>query len=119
MIISSGKESRIVLNESYATVISSGDRTAVTSNAPWSSLDIAGTNSVAMALGPNCRIKGTLGTWITLAEWGHEDGIDSNMIPICVKSAKIDGEMLKPNVWYKLRNGEFVKAKRSYAEVGV
>ena len=30
--------------------------------------------------------------------------------PICVKAAQIDGEKLKPNVFYKLKGGEFVEA---------
>ena len=39
-----------------------------------------------------------------LAEFG------SDCLPICVKAAQIDGEKLKPNVFYKLKGGEFVEA---------
>ena len=42
-----------------------------------------------------------------LAEWKE---IDNKYIPVCVKAAQIDGEMLKEDTFYKLKNGEFVEA---------
>ena len=39
-------------------------------------------------------------------EWEQtEDGY----VPVCVKSAQIDGETLKPDTWYTLKGGEFVE----------
>ena len=54
------------------------------------------------AIGLNSMIKAKIGSWITLAEY------DEERKPICVKSAMIDGENLLPDVFYILRNGEFV-----------
>ena len=54
------------------------------------------------AIGVNSMIKAKIGSWITLAEY------DETRKPICVKSAMIDGENLLPDVFYILRNGEFV-----------
>ena len=54
------------------------------------------------AIGANSMIKAKIGSWITLAEY------DDECKPICVKSAMIDGENLIPDVFYILRNGEFV-----------
>ena len=54
------------------------------------------------AIGVNSMIKAKIGSWITLAEY------DEVRKPICVKSALIDGENLLPDVFYTLRNGEFV-----------
>ncbi len=48
-------------------------------------------------------IKGKLGTWITLAEYNKDNK------PICVKSAQIDGKVLKEDVYYILLNGEFTE----------
>lgn len=30
-------------------------------------------------------------------------------IPVCVKSAQIDGKIIKADTWYKLTDGEFVE----------
>ena len=63
-------------------------------------------NSIGAAIGGNSTIKGVLGCWITLAEWKWQK---DKYVPICVKSAQIDGETLKPDTWYKLQNGEFTE----------
>jgi hypothetical protein len=66
-----------------------------------------GERSVAACAGNDGKIKGKLGCWIVLSEWGW---IDDKYTPVCVKAAQIDGEKLKPDIWYKLKNGEFVEA---------
>ena len=57
-----------------------------------------------MCAGINSKIKGKLGNWITLAEWKYNMG---EYIPVCVKSAQIDGKNLKEDTYYKLEDGEF------------
>ena len=47
----------------------------------------------------------SLGSWIVLAEYDDQNN------PLCVRAAQIDGEKLLPNVFYTLRNGEFVEVK--------
>ena len=43
-----------------------------------------------------------------LAEYGNWNG---KYYPVlCVKCGKIDGEFLKPAVWSRLKDGEFVEA---------
>ena len=54
------------------------------------------------AIGIDSMVKAKIGSWIVLAEY------DAGCKPICVKSALIDGENLLPDVFYILRNGEFV-----------
>lgn len=53
-------------------------------------------------------IKGSKGNWITLVEWKYDYNLEK-YIPICVKSAKIDGKKLLENTYYTLRDGEFVR----------
>ena len=36
---------------------------------------------------------------------------DDNYKPICVKAAQIDGEILKADTWYELKDGEFVEVE--------
>ena len=60
------------------------------------------------AIGVNNIIKGALNSWITLAEWKWDD-TKRRHVPVCVKSAQIDGETIKADAWYKLVDGEFVE----------
>ena len=67
----------------------------------------SGKDSIAAAIGRNSKAKSSIGNWLVLAEYGKWNG---NTYPVlCVKCAKIDGENLKPDTWYKLQNGEFVE----------
>lgn len=65
-----------------------------------------GENGLAFARGNNVRVKGELGSVIVIIEerdctYGIREW----------KAGIIDGKTLKPNVWYKLENGEFVECK--------
>lgn len=71
-------------------------------------LAIKGKNSVGANIGFNGIIKGCKGTWITLAEYEY-DQEKYEYVCVCVKSAQIDGEILKEDTWYQLKNGEFVE----------
>lgn len=71
-------------------------------------IDISGNDSVGAAVGIGSVIKGAVGNWITLAEWVY-DNDKQCYIPVCVKSAQIDGEIIKADTWYKLSGGEFVE----------
>ena len=68
----------------------------------YSSIELNGLNCVGANIGENGKIKGVLGSWITLAEY------DDNGICICVKSVKIDGKKLLSDTWYTLKNKKFV-----------
>ena len=83
----------------YAQIGSSGDSARI---------DISGNNSVGAAIGIGSVIKGTVGNWITLAEWVY-DYDKQRYIPACVKSVQIDGEIIKADTWYKLADGKFVE----------
>lgn len=60
------------------------------------------------AFGPGMICQGKKGSWITLAEWQYNNE-ESTLIPVCVKTEKIDGERIKEDVYYMLKNGEFVE----------
>ena len=71
-------------------------------------IDSIGGDSVIMCAGNNSRVKATVGSWITLAEWVWNDEKKRN-VPICVKTEYVDGERIKTDTWYKLENGAFVE----------
>ena len=84
-----------------------GDRSAATNTGDQSAATVTGKESVAMAVGYDSKAKGALGCYIVLAEWKQ---IDGEYHIVDVQSAKVDGETIKPDIFYKLINGRFVEA---------
>ena len=84
----------------YSQLASSGDSSKLASSGYYSKLAINGQDSVGANVGVNGIIKGAKGCWITLAEY-------NGVRPVCVKSAKIDGKIIKEDTWYKLKNKNF------------
>ena len=68
-----------------------------------------GKSGVALASGARCKAKGALGCAICCVERGEWDGETYPIIAI--KAAVVDGEIIKPNVWYTLENGEFTEVE--------
>ena len=99
---SSGDYAQIGSSGSGAKIGSSGDSAKIGSSGSSAKIGSSGNRAVVSAIGINSMIKAKTGSWITLAEY------DEGHNPICVKSAMIDGENLLPDVFYILRNGEFV-----------
>ena len=104
---SSGDWAKIGSSGDWAQIGSSGYGAKIGSSGDWAQIRMKGSNSVASCVGNQCAISGKKGCWIVLAEWKE---IDNKYIPVCVKAAQIDGEMLKEDTFYKLKNGEFVEA---------
>ena len=94
-------------NRSAAT--NTGNCSAATNIGNCSAATVEGKESVAMAIGYNSKAKGSLGCFIVLAEC-KELGGEYHIVD--VKSAKVDGEKIKPDTFYKLINGEFVEADK-------
>ena len=99
---SSGYGAQIGSSGDGARIGSSGNGAQIGSSGNWARIGSSGDGAVVSAIGIRSMIKAKTGSWITLAEYDEEHK------PICVKSAMIDGENLLPDVFYTLRNGEFV-----------
>jgi hypothetical protein len=69
-----------------------------------------------MALGFQSKARGALGCWIVLAEWALEDDGDWHIID--VQSAKVDGEKIKADTFYRLENGKFVECEDNIDRLG-
>ena len=67
-----------------------------------------GKASAAMACGIEGKAMGSLGCALFLVERGEYDGETYPIV--AVKAAIVDGENVKPGVWYTLRDGELVEA---------
>ena len=105
---SSGYSAKIGSSGNSAKIGSSGNFAKIGSSGDSAKIDISGNASVGAAIGINSIIKGAVGNWITLAEWAY-DSDKQRCAPVCVKSAQIDGQIIKADTWYKLTDGEFVE----------
>ena len=105
---SSGNGAKIGSSGYGAKIGSSGYGAQIGSSGNYAQIDISGNDSVGAAVGIDGVIKGAVGNWITLAEWVY-DNDKQHHITVCVKSAQIDGKIIKADTWYKLSGGEFVE----------
>ena len=93
-------------NQSAASV--TGDRSAASVTGDWSVATAEGQESVALAWGIDGKAKAALGSYIALAEWEEdEDGYKL----VCARMHKVDGKIIKPDTFYKLKGGKFVEVK--------
>jgi hypothetical protein len=83
-----------------------GDQGAASATGDQGAASATGKNSFASAFGINGRAKAALGNWITLAEWERDENSEWQVKE--VKSVKIDGENLMPDIWYWLKDGKIV-----------
>ena len=79
-----------------------GDSGAATSRGK----SAVGENGLAVARGNNVRVKGGMGAVLVLAE---EENYNCNLV--AWKVAVVDGENIKADTWYCLKDGEFVEAE--------
>ena len=86
-----------------------GDYSAATNTRNYSAATVSGSNCVATAIGLSSKVKATVGCGIVCAERGEWDGKGYPLISI--KAAIVDGEIIKPDTWYTLKDGEFMEVE--------
>ena len=103
--IKKGKKdfSQLAASGDFSKLAASGNGSQLAASGNGSKLELNGLKSVGANIGVNGKIKGKKGDWIVLSEY------DENILPICVKSAQIDGEKIKEDTFYQLKNGEFIE----------
>ena len=105
---SSGEYAKIGSSGDSAKIGSSGDSAKIGSSGYSAKIDSTGEDSVIMCAGNKSKVKAKVGSWITLAEWKWSDEKNRN-VPVCVKTEYVDGENIKADTWYQLKNGKFVE----------
>lgn len=109
-IHSEGSCSRLSTSGDYNTIYSYGENANIASSGYSTSVDSSGKEAIVSCTGANSMVKAKKGSWVTLAEWqtivGHKK-------LICVKTEYVDGERIKEDTWYKLKNGEFVESNEN------
>ena len=86
-----------------------GYRSAATNTGDGSAAIVEGKESIAIATGIEGKAKGTLGCFIVLAEWCEDENHEWHIKH--VKSAVVDGETIKANTFYMLKDGEFTEVE--------
>ena len=85
------------------------DRGAASATGYQGAASATGKAGVALAAGYECKAMGALGCAICCVERGEWDG-EAHPI-IAVKAAIVDGEKIKADTWYRLKNGEFEEVR--------
>ena len=94
-------------NQSAAT--NTGNQSAATNTGNRSAATNTGKDGVAVSWGRRGKARGEKGCYLVLAEYD-----DSNNL-VCAKMEKVDGERIKENTFYTLKNGEFAVAEEQGA----
>ena len=84
-----------------------GDCGAASATGNQGAASATGRASAALAAGEDCKVMGAIGCAIFAVERGAWDGYTYPIIS--VGATIVDGEKIKANTWYKLKNGEFVE----------
>ena len=101
---SSGRCSTAGSSGDYSTAGSSGDYSTAAATGAYCSAKADGKDSIAVVNGACGKACGALGCYLVLTEYDD----DGHMI--CAKMGRVDGSAIRENVYYTLKNGEFVEA---------
>ena len=101
---SSGDYSTAGSSGRYSTAGSSGDYSTAAATGAYCSAKADGKDSIAVVNGACGKACGALGCYLVLTEYDD----DGHMI--CAKMGRVDGSAIRENVYYTLKNGEFVEA---------
>ena len=109
--VTTGDSAQICSSGNSAQIGSSGDCAKIGSSGDSAQIDSTGVDSVICCAGHGCTVKAKIGSWITLAEWEYSEE-KGRSVPRCVKTEYVDGEKIKADTWYRLKNGEFLEVNR-------
>ena len=90
---------------------SSGNSAKIGSSGDYAKIGSNGEDSVIMCAGNSSIAKAKVGSWITLAEWKWSYEKNHN-VPVCVKTEYVDGDNIKADTLYQLKNGKFVEVQK-------
>ena len=94
-----GYRSEATNTDNYSAATNTGDQSAA---------EVSGLDSVAIATGYKSKVKGKKGCAIVCVERGEWNG--STYPLLCVKADIVDGERIKEDVWYTVKNGKWEEA---------
>ena len=107
-LASSGYSAQLASSGYSAQLASSGDYAKLASSGYSAQLASSGKDSVVMSAGIGGKVKAAVGNWIAIAEWEIKD---SHFAPVGIVVAKVDGEKVKADTWYMVKNGQMVEVE--------
>ena len=114
-LASSGDNSKLASSGYNSKLASSGDYSQLASSGYYSNISHdKGIENVVCNIGIYGKARGVKGDILVLAEYEKIDSPEYRTYvykPICVKSKKIDGKIIKENTYYKLENKKFVEVE--------
>ena len=93
-----GNKSVATNTGSYSAAMNTGDFSAATNT---------GKSGFAISTGIKGKAKGALGCYIAVAEWTYDESAGEYKL-VGFEAHKVDGEIIKPDTFYSLKNGKFV-----------
>ena len=105
---SSGDSAKIGSSGDSAKIGSSGYSAQIGSSGDSAKIKCTGDDSVVCCAGYNSCASAKKGCWITLSEWKYSKE-KGRFVPVCVKTEYVDGEKIKEDTMYSLKDGEFVE----------
>ena len=105
-VASTGNYFKAASTGNFSEIVSTGDDSQIVSTGRYSTVVSTGESCVICCTGINPRAKAKKGSWLTLGEWEWNEE-KKNYIPVCVKTEQVDGERIKEDVFYILKDGEF------------
>jgi hypothetical protein len=88
---------------SQSAATNTGNRSAATNTGDWSAATVGGAESIAVVTGYGSKAKGAVGCWLVLTER------DEKMHILGVQAVCVDGETIKADTFYMLKNGAITK----------
>jgi len=101
---SSGDCARIGSSGHYARIGSSGDNPRIGTSGDYAKVDCSGLDAVVAGSGRGSRVRGKVGTWISLASFDNNGKCDG------FGTGCIGQDGLEPDTWYRAEAGKLVKA---------
>ena len=94
-----GDQSAATNTGTQSAATNTGDWSAATNTGDWSAATVGGAESIAVVTGYGSKAKGAVGCWLVLTER------DEKMHILGVRAVCVDGETIKADTFYMLKNG--------------
>ena len=105
-IVSKGKVSISVSTGLNSDVAADGECSIAIGSGRWSNVRVSGEDSIAIEASGDGAACGRLGCWLVFVE---RDYSREPYRIIGIKTFKVDGENIKENTYYRLKNGELIE----------
>ena len=103
--VTTGYRAHAATTGNGAHAVTTGESAHAATTGDGAHAAVKGENSIACALGNNGAAKGALGCWLCLAEYDSNGNVKGGQF------VQVDGEKIKANTYYTLKNGEFVEVE--------